>query len=257
MMRIIGYALAVLLVALVTWLLYVSIDESVPFAHLELTSLRIDGRRVPAGAQLDAREDGKVLVSFSWRSHTSGARCVRVRGDLKVGVGGRLAHPVHLGGGAWTVGDGVPLPRHRCVNQAVYEIDRALAPGIVAASLGDGRGQPALISARDLLAPSTVAVTSAQPARAGERAALVALPDTLVISAGAGVVRDGQQAWPVDVDANRLSFTVPQQWAAGDAPVRVRAERGAAVVRCDRAPQCFAFGVPVDDAVPFVVEPGP
>lgn len=254
MMRVIAYALGVLLLVFITRVVYVSMDDVVPFARLDLTVLRLDGRRAVAGTDENGRENGRVLVSFAWRSHTRGARCVRVKSDVKVGVGGVLARPVRLGGGAWAIGDVVPLPWHRCVNEALFEVDRALLPGIVGASLGDGRGKPALISAVDLVAPPVVVIASPQPARVGERATVEVFPDTLAISRQPLVQRGTSQAWPVDVERHRISFTVPPRWEPGDAPVRVATDRIATVLRCQRAPTCLAFGVPVDDAVPFVVE---
>lgn len=254
MMRVLLYVLGVLLFVLITWIAFVSIDEVVPFSQLELTTLRLDGRRAsPAGPPAENAENGRVLVSFAWRSHTRGARCVRVNSDLKVGVGGEPARAVRLGGGAWVIGDVLPLPFHRCVNEALFEIDRALLPGTVGASLGDGRGSPALISAVDLVAPPSL-VASPQPARVGERAIVDVLPDTLAVSRQPSVQRSGTPASPVDVAGHRVSFTVPPQWTPGNAPVRVTTDRTATVLRCERAPACYAFGVPVDDTVPFVVD---
>lgn len=260
-MRVILYALGVLLIVLFTWLAYVSIDEDVPFARLELTALRIDARRAAdSAAEFPAVQKGRVLVSFSWRAHTRGSRCVRVDDDLRVAVGGVAARAVRRGGGSWSIDDGVPLPFHKCVNEALYEVDRALLPGNVAASLGDGRGNPALIVARDLMVPPSVVVVSPQPAHANERATLEVLPDTLALSRQPLVQRGASIVSPVDVEANRLSFTVPTAWTPGDAPVRIFVDRTAAVLRCERAPgvpgpPCFAFAIPVDDGAPFVVEP--
>ena len=259
MKRVILYVVGVLLIVLITWLAYVSVDEDVPFARLELTALRIDARRALDGASGASPGKGHVLVSFSWRAHTRGSGCVRVDDDLRVAVGGAAARAVRRGGGTWSIDDGVPLPFHKCVNEALYEVDRALLPGNVAASLGDGRGNPALIVARDLMVPPSVVVASPQPAHANERATLEVLPDTLALSRQPHVQRGASIVSPVDVEANRLSFMVPTAWTPGDAPVRISADRTAAVLRCERAPgvagpPCFAFAVPVDDTVPFVVE---
>jgi hypothetical protein len=255
MRRILLYALGVLLFALIAWIAFVSVDEVVPFAALDLTDLRMDGRRAVNvdGSGKDGK-DGRVLVSFAWRSHTRGARCTRVDDDLRVGVGGEPARAVRLGGGVWVLGEGLPLPFHKCINQALYEIDRALVPGIVGASLSDSRGKPALISAQDLVALPTLVVSSPQPARAGERATIDVMPDTLAVSRLSSTVQRGTtHASPVDGDGHRMSFAVPTQWTAGDDVVRVASDRPAKVLRCQRAPSCDAFGVPVDDDVRFVV----
>lgn len=242
---------AVALLVLLVWVVSVSVDEDVPFSQLELTSLRLEGHKQPAELH------GRVRVSFRWKGHSSGANCIRVRRGLHVAVGGEPAGELHRGGGAWVLVREWPFLRHVCVNEALFDLARPMRAGLVAASLGDGRGSPALIVATDVMVPSDVVVESPQPARHGARATVLVHPDVLVLapprSPATVAARDGVPASSIALAGARASFTVPSSWQPGTAPLRVRAERIAPVVRCERAPHCMAFAIPADASTPLQV----
>lgn len=253
MMRIVALLVVAAVVVALTYVVWLSTDVRVPFAQLEVTVLSLDARPAARGAPDGT---GRVFVTVGYRGPTRG-RCVQVKNDVKVAVGGEPARAEHWGGGRWVLGEMTPLPVHVCRNVAVFVLDgRALAPGVVAASLYDGRGRAALVAARDLLAPTSVVVESAQPAERESRAQLAVLPAIPLAVAGTTIERGGDAAWPVAVDGNRASFTVPTQWR-GAGNVMLHAFRNAATTRCERINQpdikCTANALPVATEVPFDV----